>query len=1103
MQIIFTYKIKFISLCTMLMFTLQTYSQSNGHNYVVSQTMLDSVGLHFVNSVQYYDELGRECELVEGAGLSMDYKSCTLQQYDEMGRPWRTWMPTQVDRSFNYVNAPSVSSFATSFHNDSYPYNETSYDALGRVESVLPPGGAWHNENRRQHHRYLLNESNSVKRYKVLNSTTTTLTQDGYYGIGELTAEQVEDEDGKTTTTFKDILGRVVLERRDTENDTYYVYDTHGMLRFVIPPLYQTNPSADLLYIYRYDYHGRCIEKTLPGCSPVSYTYDCHGRLAFEQDGRLMNESLYRFYLYDKFGRLAIQGTCSNVPNNIATLSALVGYEIGAAYVNNTGYKRQAGYNLGNTNIEIVNYYDSYDFLSNNAVSTYLGNANLSNDNHACATSLLTGQIVSTSSGQYLPIALYYDERGNIIERSEGLLHGVTLKTTAGYSFTDKLLTSTKTLVRKGVTRTVNQSNSYGQNSDRLLSQQHKYGTKPAVTTAFYSYNAIGQITSMNQHNGAISTSYSYDVHGWLTDINSVVSGTGTPLFQEKLKYVDATRGMGYNGNISEARWVSGSINSSYRYKYTYDGMDRLTGAAFYAGGPINNDNASFIDDLGSVSVQYNANSSITSLVRRGQLDYGYGAIDNLIFTYSGNQLSRIAEYVPPILHEGSFDFKDNALSVSGNEYLYDACGSLTADANKGITHIDYDLLGNPVRIQFTDRSYTENVYAADGRKLKTSHVTAVPSNTHLALGEMVLLSPFHILSVDSTEYLGDFLFDNGLFKQYHFDGGYFTTTGSEASYKYYVKDHLGSNRILASYNGTIQQETQYYPYGGIHHFSTDQGTQKFKYNGKELDLMHGLNLYDYGARLYDPLVGQFTSIDPLCEKYYSVSPYAYCAGNPVNRIDPTGMDWYQNIKKEIVWTNHTSQDELEANHIQGRYLGTSVVLFQGRYNEQLGQNQNLFKDGAVLATAIVYGPQNSDDIKVYKAFTMSSNFKLFGAIDNGEYDVTYREKGKSGKLTSHWAINNTEPVNCLYGNNPSPISPYSKTQKNGVYIHSSNKNGFAGVIYSDKTHKKISAAISTGCLLIVPSLYDKDGKSLNNGWDQFNDQLRNVKSFKLILERK
>jgi len=72
---------------------------------------------------------------------------------------------------------------------------------------------------------------------------------------------------------------------------------------------------------------------------------------------------------------------------------------------------------------------------------------------------------------------------------------------------------------------------------------------------------------------------------------------------------------------------------------------------------------------------------------------------------------------------------------------------------------IDYDLLGNPVRIQFTDRSCTEYVYAADGRRLKTTHTTAVLSSTHLALGEMVLLSPTQILSVDSTEYLGNFLF--------------------------------------------------------------------------------------------------------------------------------------------------------------------------------------------------------------------------------------------------------------------------------------------------------------------------------------------------------
>ena len=64
---------------------------------------------------------------------------------------------------------------------------------------------------------------------------------------------------------------------------------------------------------------------------------------------------------------------------------------------------------------------------------------------------------------------------------------------------------------------------------------------------------------------------------------------------------------------------------------------------------------------------------------------------------------------------------------------------------------------------------------------------------------------------------------------------------------------------------------------------------QPYKYNGKELDLMHGLNTYDYGARQHDPILARWDRIDPLCEKYYNVSPYAYCVNNPVRFIDPDG----------------------------------------------------------------------------------------------------------------------------------------------------------------------------------------------------------------------
>jgi len=53
---------------------------------------------------------------------------------------------------------------------------------------------------------------------------------------------------------------------------------------------------------------------------------------------------------------------------------------------------------------------------------------------------------------------------------------------------------------------------------------------------------------------------------------------------------------------------------------------------------------------------------------------------------------------------------------------------------------------------------------------------------------------------------------------------------------------------------------------------------------------MNGYDTYDYGARGYYPAIGRFTTVDLLAERNYSVSPYAYCSGNPVNRIDPDGM---------------------------------------------------------------------------------------------------------------------------------------------------------------------------------------------------------------------
>ena len=75
------------------------------------------------------------------------------------------------------------------------------------------------------------------------------------------------------------------------------------------------------------------------------------------------------------------------------------------------------------------------------------------------------------------------------------------------------------------------------------------------------------------------------------------------------------------------------------------------------------------------------------------------------------------------------------------------------------------------------------------------------------------------------------------------------------------------------------------------YYHSTAADFQPYKYNGKELDKMHGLNTYDYGARQHDPILARWDRIDPLCEKYYNVSPYAYCANSPIILVDPDGKE--------------------------------------------------------------------------------------------------------------------------------------------------------------------------------------------------------------------
>ncbi len=123
--------------------------------------------------------------------------------------------------------------------------------------------------------------------------------------------------------------------------------------------------------------------------------------------------------------------------------------------------------------------------------------------------------------------------------------------------------------------------------------------------------------------------------------------------------------------------------------------------------------------------------------------------------------------------------------------------------------------------------------------------------------------------------------------------------------YHYYRCDHLGSNREVWQTDGTnitTLQRTQYYPSGLPWAEGEGASEQPDKYTGKEFIEMIGYDMYDSQARMFDPLIGRPPTMDPLAEKYYSISPYAWCLNNPVRFVDPDGrkVEFAPGVSKEF-----------------------------------------------------------------------------------------------------------------------------------------------------------------------------------------------------------
>ena len=111
-----------------------------------------------------------------------------------------------------------------------------------------------------------------------------------------------------------------------------------------------------------------------------------------------------------------------------------------------------------------------------------------------------------------------------------------------------------------------------------------------------------------------------------------------------------------------------------------------------------------------------------------------------------------------------------------------------------------------------------------------------------------------------------------------------------------HIPDHLGNVRVVADEECNVLERNGYYPFGLRWSVGSDLESNRYRFNGKEEQTVFGIPYIDYEARQYDPILARWSAPDPLAEKYYGISPYAFCANDPVNLVERDGRAW------DVVW---------------------------------------------------------------------------------------------------------------------------------------------------------------------------------------------------------
>lgn len=835
-----------------------------------------------------YDASGNLTSVTDPLGRSWAYT------YDSSNRMTSTTDPRGgiIHNTFDTQGRVTSQTDPTG-HTTAFAYTGDNFSSLGGTTTVTDPRGAI--EVQQYANGFLT---------KVIQASGTAVEATWTYAYDPTTygATSVTDPNGHVTSRTYNAAGQVLtsidpLGRRTahTYNGlgqvlttttpfgevTINTYDDSGNLLSVADPIGKvtTNTYGDVAH------PGDITATTDPDHRRTTTTYDADGNVTSKTvspGSGVFNTTTFR---YDADG----EQVCEVAPNATAAgVSCPAPDSPRAARTSTTAYDADG---------EVTAATDPNGHTTTN---TYDGNGNRTKVTDSAGRSTIStfdadNRIIKVTDANGSTTSTAYDPNGNTVSVTDPNGH----TTTSAVDLLNRQTASTNPL---------------GQTSHYAYDPAgNRTGvTDPSGRTTLNTYDAANQITSVSYSDGVThGVTYQYGLDGRRT---SMTDGTGTTAYH-------------YDGL---GRLIASTNGAGRTVRHTYDGAGHPTTITYPNGKVVTNtyDNAGNLtavtDWLGhKTTFAYDHDSNLTTQ-RAGS---SKPVTDRL--TYDGDDtVTAIASVSPKNKVIQGLSYTRNpdnlvaSVTASGKAtvpYTYDAASRLTKDGQGAYS---YDPAGNLTRsletapmiynagdeLKSAGRSAGTVTFAYDGQGNRTSTTRLAGSPTTYTYDQAGRLTRFHGATTATYTFNGDglrmsktagsattpFVWDtttdtpllltDGTASYLYGPGGLpIESVDGSGVPTFFHHDQLGSTTMLTSDKGTRLTRLTYSSYGALR---SGKAITPLLYAGQYRDAESGL--YYLRARSYDPVTGQFMSVDPAGSITHA--PYGYASNDPVNLLDPLGQ---------------------------------------------------------------------------------------------------------------------------------------------------------------------------------------------------------------------